>query len=60
LTPPRLLRPDIPLEWDSVILRALEKQPAARFPSVPALLAALGTRDQSAPTWQGPAPTTRL
>ena len=60
LTPPRQLRPDVPPEWDSVITRALEKQPAARFPSAPALLAALGTRDHSAPTWQGPAPTQRL
>ncbi|MBL9099381.1 MAG: serine/threonine protein kinase [Myxococcales bacterium] len=60
LTPPRQLRPDVPQEWDSVITRALEKTPAARFPSTQALLSALGTRDGEAPTWHGPAPTTRL
>jgi len=60
LTPPRQIRPDVPAEWDAVITRALEKQPVARFPSAPALLAALGMRDGNAPTWHGPAPTQRL
>ena len=60
VTPPRQLRPDIPPVWDSVILRALEKTPAARFPTVQALQAALNTDDAEAPTWLGPAPTVRL
>ena len=60
VTPPRQLRPEIPAIWDSVILRALEKTPAARFPTVQALQAALNTADADAPTWQGPAPTVRL
>ena len=60
VTPPRQLRPDIPAIWDSVILRALEKTPAARFASVQALQAALNTDDAEAPTWQGPVPTVRL
>lgn len=60
VTPPRQLRPDIPTLWDSVILRALEKTPAARFPTVQALQAALTTDDGEAPTWSGPAPTVRL
>ncbi len=60
VTPPRQLRPDIPTIWDSVILRALEKTPAARFPTVQALQTALSTDDGEAPTWHGPAPTVRL
>ncbi|MBK7827269.1 serine/threonine-protein kinase [Nannocystis sp.] len=63
VTPPRQLRPDIPAVWDSVITRALEKTPSARFPSVQALQAALNTEtseDSEAPTWHGPAPTVRL
>jgi len=60
VTPPRQLRPEIPAIWDSVIVRALEKTPAARFPTVQALQAALNTADADAPTWQGPAPTVRL
>ena len=64
LTPPRQLRPDLPAQWDSVITRALEKTPAARFPSVQAVQAALNATgpaaDAEAPTWQGPTPTTRL
>jgi serine/threonine protein kinase len=64
LTPPRQLRPDLPAQWDSVITRALEKTPAARFTSVQAVQAALTISDPradaEAPTWQGPAPTQRL
>jgi eukaryotic-like serine/threonine-protein kinase len=60
VTPPRQLRPDIPAAWDSVIVRALEKTPAARFANVQALQAALTSSDAEAPTWQGPAPTIRL
>lgn len=58
--PPRQLRPDVPAVWEAVLLRALEKTPFARFPSVVALQAALDVGDGEAPTWQGPAPTTRL
>ena len=63
VTPPRQLRPDIPAVWDQVITRALEKTPAARFPTVQALQAALNTETSAAaeaPTWHGPAPTVRL
>jgi serine/threonine-protein kinase len=60
LVPPRQLRPDVPEVWDTVICRALEKLPAARFSSVQALQAALSAGEGDAPTWQGPAPTTRL
>jgi non-specific serine/threonine protein kinase len=38
---PRLLAPDLPAEVDEVLLRALAKDPAARFDSAGALLAAL-------------------
>ncbi len=60
VVPPRQLRPDVPAVWEAVLLRALEKTPVARFPSVAALQAALDVGDGEAPTWQGPAPTTRL
>lgn len=60
VVPPRQLRPDLPVVWEMVLLRALEKSPVARFPSVAALQAALDAGDGEAPTWQGPAPTTRL
>ncbi len=59
--PPRQLRPDLPPTWEAVILRALEKTPAARFPAVQAVQAALAASDDSeAPTWQGPVPTVRM
>ena len=57
---PRVLRPDVPAVWDAVIVRALEKTPAARFATVQALQQALSAGDGEAPTWQGPTPTTRL
>jgi serine/threonine protein kinase len=60
VTPPRQIRPDVPPEWDSAITRALEKTPAARFAGAQQLLASLGAHDTGAPTWHGPAPTTRL
>ena len=64
LTPPRQLRPDLRAQWDSVLIRALEKTPAARFANVQAVQAALTAvdprADVEAPTWRGPTPTTRL
>jgi len=60
LVPPRQLRPEIPAAWEAVLLRALEKTPVARWPSVAALQAALDVGVGEAPTWQGPAPTARL
>jgi len=60
VVPPRQLRPEVPAAWEAVILRALEKTPVARWPSVAALQAALDAGDGEAPTWQGPAPTVRL
>ena len=60
VTPLRQLRPDVPAAWESVILRALEKTPVARWPKVAALQAALDAGDGEAPTWQGPAPTRLL
>jgi len=60
VVPPRQLRPDVPAVWETVLLRALEKNPFARFPNVAALQAALDAGDGDSPTWQGPAPTTRL
>ena len=50
----------LPAVWEAVLLRALARTPVARFPSVAALQAALDVGDGEAPTWQGPAPTTRL
>jgi serine/threonine-protein kinase len=60
VVPPRQLRPDVPAVWETVLLRALEKTPFARYPNVAALQAALDVGDGEAPTWQGPAPTARL
>ena len=37
----RTLRPDLPQALDEVILRCLEKDPARRIPSIPALVSAL-------------------
>ncbi len=39
--PPRALRPDLPADFEAVILRAMALSPEARFPSVRALAAAL-------------------
>jgi predicted Ser/Thr protein kinase len=55
---PRLLRPDIPAEWEALILRALEKDPARRFQSASELREVF--RLAEAPTWHGPAPTVRV
>ncbi|MCY1058497.1 serine/threonine-protein kinase [Nannocystis sp. SCPEA4] len=55
---PRLLRPDIPIEWEALILRALEKDPARRFQSASELREVF--RAAEAPTWHGPAPTVRV
>jgi len=61
VVPPKQLRPDLPVSWDGVVTRMLEKTPAARFAGAHAVLAALSVSDDSeAPTWQGPMPTTRL
>ena len=62
VVPPRQLRPDLPPVWDALIVRALEKTPAARFPDVEAVLTALrASEDDDAPTWQGaPTPTAKL
>ncbi len=58
VTPPRQLRPDIPPGWESLILRALDKDPARRFQTPLELRDAI--HDGEAPTWQGPAPTMRV
>ena len=58
--PLRELRADVPAAWESVILRALDKTPVARWPNVAAMQAALDAGEGEAPTWQGPGPTTRL
>jgi predicted Ser/Thr protein kinase len=55
---PRLLRPDIPIEWETLILRALEKDPGRRFQSASELREVF--RASEAPTWHGPAPTVRV
>ncbi|MFY0540370.1 protein kinase domain-containing protein [Nannocystis pusilla] len=55
---PRLLRPDIPVEWEALILRALEKDPSHRFQSASELREVF--RASEAPTWHGPAPTVRV
>ncbi|HEY8375208.1 MAG TPA: serine/threonine-protein kinase [Nannocystis sp.] len=61
VTPPRTLRPDIPAEWEVLILRALEKDPARRFQTALELRDALRLGDLGeAPTWAGPAPTVRV
>ncbi|MEO5730120.1 MAG: protein kinase [Byssovorax sp.] len=39
--PPTRFCPDLPVELEGLLLRCLERQPADRFPSVPALAAAL-------------------
>ncbi len=48
--PPRTLRPDIPESLERIILSALEKDPARRFPNAAALASALAELD--AFTWQ--------
>ncbi len=46
--PPRELRPEIPAWLEAVILRALEKQPAARYDSAKEMAAALASADAGA------------
>jgi serine/threonine-protein kinase len=58
VTPPRTLRPDVPPSWESLILRALDKDPERRFQSAAELRDAL--RDGDAPTIQMPTPTVRV
>ena len=41
VVPPSTLHPEVPTGLDAVVLRALERDPAARFPDVRALAAAL-------------------
>jgi serine/threonine-protein kinase len=48
--PPRQIDPEIPPDWEDLILRALAKDPAARFASAGAMeqaIAALGSRRRS-------------
>ncbi len=56
-TPPHLDRPDVSPALSRVIMRCLEKEPAARFADARELLAALDTVPTPQP---GPAPTVRL
>src|SRR5262249_43644576 len=51
--PPRLIAPDLPVELERVILKALEKNPVRRFQSAEALASALDgviLKDAPAPT----------
>ncbi len=41
--PPRLIKPDLPVELERIILRTLEKNPVRRFPNADALAQALET-----------------
>jgi serine/threonine-protein kinase len=50
VTPPSMLRPDLPLGYDDVVLKALAKDPCKRYPTVEAFRRALmaehsGTRE---------------
>jgi hypothetical protein len=56
-TPPRMMRPDIPRGLEDVILRALERDPADRFPSAETMRSALD-RHAAAPTTRAAHPTT--
>lgn len=47
--PPRTLRPALPRELETVTLRALAKEPAARYPSAAAFATALGQSLMPAP-----------
>ena len=42
IVPPSLVRPEVPPELDAVVLRALERDPGARYPSARALARDLG------------------
>ena len=50
VTPPSALRPDVPPDLDAIVLRALAKDPADRFPTAEAFETALA-RSVAAPTW---------
>jgi serine/threonine-protein kinase len=41
VVPPSAVAPDVPLELEAVVMRALEKEPSARFASADAMLGAL-------------------
>ena len=49
-TPPRQIRPELPLDLEEVILTCLRKNPTERYPDVAALDAAL-SRCESADQW---------
>lgn len=52
--PPSRVRPGLPPEWDAAILRCLERDPADRFQTPDALVAALrapGSSDDQLPIW---------
>jgi serine/threonine-protein kinase len=48
-TPPTSLEPSVPPALEAVVLRAMEKEPAARFPNVAAMTAALDDRTAPVP-----------
>ena len=59
--PPCSVNPDLPERYDDVFRRALGKDPAVRFPTATAFVAALGRRSADAvrpagPAWAGAAP----
>jgi serine/threonine protein kinase/DNA-binding CsgD family transcriptional regulator len=56
--PPRLIAPDMPVELERVILKALEKNPVRRFQSCEALANALKAAVPTAPTEETIAPPT--
>ncbi len=66
-TPPRTLRPEVPEALEQVVLRALEKDPEARFADASAFAAALGPFEDleatvkfSLPGGRDEAPTVRV
>jgi eukaryotic-like serine/threonine-protein kinase len=52
LEPPRARQPGIPVEWEALCLRMLEKQPAARFQSIGEVVHALEDLRGHAATYQ--------
>ncbi len=49
VTPPREINPEIPAKWEGVILRCIERDPAARFGGVREVQAALEARNRVLP-----------